>query len=89
MLEAKLLAEKAVKDGDDTLKKANSTYHLLQSFNNEVDRSSQSAKIALQEVNAINEQIKDISNIIRDTEQVKHFTFYLNFKIIVKLTGTQ
>lgn len=70
ILESKLFAENAVKDGDDTLKKANSTYHLLQSFQSEVQKSSQSAQIALQEVPAINDQIDEIEKLIQDTEQV-------------------
>lgn len=69
-MESKLLAENAVKNGDDTLKKANSTYHLLQSFQTEVQKSSQSAQIALEEVPSIIDQIKVIENVIRDTEQV-------------------
>lgn len=69
-MESKLLAENAVKNGDDTLKKANSTYHLLQSFQSEVQKSSQSAQIALEEVPSIIDQIKVIENVIRDTEQV-------------------
>lgn len=70
ILESKLLAENAVKNGDDTLKKANSTYQLLQSFQSEVQKSSQSAQIALEEVPSINDRIKVIENVIRDTEQV-------------------
>lgn len=73
IMESKFLAETAVKNGDDTLKKANSTYHLLQSFQSEVQKSSQSAQIALQEVPAINSQIDIIEKLIRDTEQVFYF----------------
>lgn len=71
ILESKLLAENAVKDGDNTLKKANDTYHLLQSFQSEVQKSSEAAQIALQQVPEIQGQIETISNLIRDTEKVK------------------
>ena len=76
VVESKLLAENAVQNGDDTLKKANSTYHLLQSFQSEVQKSSQSAQIALEEVPSINDQIKVIEKVIRDTEQVIRDNFF-------------
>lgn len=78
--DSKHLAESAVSDGDDTLKKANSTYHLLQSFQSEVQKSSESAKIALQDVEAITQQIRDTQDIIRKAEEVRllclNFIFY-------------
>lgn len=70
ILESKLLAENAVKDGDNTLKKANDTYHLLQSFQSEVQKSSQAAQIALEQVPKIQGQIETVNNLIRDTESV-------------------
>lgn len=70
VIESKKMAETAVSDGDDTLKKANNTYHLLQSFQSEVQKSSESAKIALQDVPAIAQQIKDTEDIIRKAEEV-------------------
>lgn len=68
--DAKLLAESAVTDGDDTLKKANTTYHLLQSFQSEVQKSEESAKIALRDVPAIAQQIRETEDIIRQAEDV-------------------
>lgn len=73
IIDSKHLAESAVADGDDTLKKANHTYHLLQSFQSEVQKSSESAKIALQDVQAITQQIKDTQDIIRKAEEVSWF----------------
>jgi hypothetical protein len=73
---AKELAENAVKDGDDTLKKAKNTYNLLQSFSSEVHNSSKSAEIALQDVANIKKQMEDTDKIIEDTEKV--VTFYLS-----------
>lgn len=70
VVDSKRLAESAVSDGDDTLKKANNTYHLLQSFQSEVQKSSESAKIALQDVPAITQQIRDTEDIIRKAEEV-------------------
>lgn len=69
----KELAEEAVKDGDDTLKKAKNTYHLLQSFQSEVQNSSESAKIALQDVPKIEQQMQETDKIIRETEMVNLF----------------
>lgn len=68
--ESKMLAENAVKDGDNTLKKANDTYHLLQSFQSEVQQSSQSAQIALGQVPDIVNQMETIRTLVRDTEKV-------------------
>lgn len=70
VVDSKHLAESAVSDGDDTLKKANNTYHLLQSFTSEVQKSSESAKIALQDVPDITQQIKDTEDIIKKAEEV-------------------
>ena len=70
IMESKFLAENAVKDGDNILKKANDTYQLLQSFQSEVQKSSQAAQIALESVPAISKQIISINNIIYDTERV-------------------
>lgn len=68
--DSKNLAESAVADGDDTLKKANNTYHLLQSFQSEVQKSSANAKVALQDVQSITQQIKDTEDIIKKAEEV-------------------
>lgn len=70
IVDSKHLAETAVSDGDDTLKKANNTYHLLQSFQSEVQKSSESAKIALQDVPEITQQIRDTEEIIKKAEEV-------------------
>jgi laminin, gamma 1 len=70
MLESKAMAESAVKDGDDTLKKANSTFHLLQRFTSEVQKSQQSAELALQEVPEIKKRIEEVNKIIKDTDEV-------------------
>lgn len=67
--DAKKLAESAVRDGDDTLKKANNTYHLLQSFQSEVQKSSENAKIALKDVPSITQQIQDTEDIIKKAEE--------------------
>lgn len=64
------MAEKAVKDGDDTLKKAKNTYDLLQRFQSEVQNSSESAQIALEDVPHIKKQMQDTEKIIEDTERV-------------------
>lgn len=71
VIESKKLAESAVADGDDTLKKANTTYHLLQSFNSEVQKSSENAKIALQDVPSIDQQIRETEEIIQKAENVR------------------
>lgn len=68
--DSKNLAESAVADGDDTLKKANNTYHLLQSFSSEVQKSSENAKIALQDVQKIALKIRDTEEIIKKAEDV-------------------
>lgn len=70
VIESKELAEKAVKDGDDTLKKANNTLYLLQSFSTQVQKSSESAKIALDDVEKIKAQMEDTEELIGKTEQV-------------------
>lgn len=70
VMAAKDLAENAVKDGDDTLKKAKNTYNLLQSFSSEVHNSSKSAEIALQDVTNIKKQMEDTDKIIEDTEKI-------------------
>lgn len=74
VVDSKHLAESAVSDGDDTLKKANNTYHLLQSFQSEVQKSSESAKIALQDVPDITQQIRDTEDIIKKAEEVISLT---------------
>lgn len=68
--DSKEMAEKAVADGDNTLKKANNTYHLLQSFSSEVQKSSENAKVALEDVPSISQQIRDTEDIIRKAEYV-------------------
>lgn len=79
VIESKKLAESAVADGDDTLKKANTTYHLLQSFNSEVQKSSENAKIALQDVPSIDQQIRETEEIIQKAENVRTNSIeYLN-----------
>jgi laminin, gamma 1 len=82
IIESKRLAEASVNEGDETLKKANNTYHLLQSFQSEVEKSSENAKIALQDVPAIRQQLIDTEDIIRKAEEVSlnsenRFVFYL------------
>lgn len=79
--DSKELAEQAVADGDDTLKKANNTYHLLQSFQSEVQKSSESAKIALRDVPAITQQIRDTDAIIRKAEEVIDSNSIIMFQI--------
>jgi hypothetical protein len=71
VIESRELAEKAVKDGDDTLKKANNTHHLLQSFSSQVQKSSETAKIALDDVEKIKEQMEGTEDLIQKTEQVR------------------
>lgn len=75
VLAAKEMAEAAVKDGDDTLKKAKNTYNLLQSFSSEVHNSSESAQIALQDVPKIKNQMGETEKIIDETEQVILYDF--------------
>jgi hypothetical protein len=81
---AKDLAENAVKDGDDTLKKAKNTFNLLQSFSSEVHNSSQSAEIALKDVSNIKKQMEDTDKIIEDTEKVRDL-FYFTYFILMFL----
>lgn len=78
IVESKALAESSVAEGDDTLKKANTTYHLLQSFNSEVQTSSKNAEIALEDVAAIAHQIRQTEEIIMKAEDVRNF---LKFKL--------
>jgi hypothetical protein len=68
--ESKRIAENAVSDGDETLRKANSTYQLLQDFQSEVQKSSKSAKIALEDVPHITKQMDNTQNIIQKNEEV-------------------
>jgi laminin, gamma 1 len=70
IIDSKNLAESSVADGDDTLKKANVTYHLLQSFNSEVQTSSKNAEIALKDVPSIAQQIRETEEIIKKAEEV-------------------
>jgi coxsackievirus/adenovirus receptor len=72
IIDSKEIAEKAVKDGDNTLKKANDTYHLLQSFQSQVQESSEAAQIALQQVPEIVAQMDDIDKLVADTENVRN-----------------
>jgi hypothetical protein len=85
--EAKIMAETAVSDGDDTLKKANNTYQLLQSFQSEVTKSSEGAKIALEDVPFITEQIIETEGIIRKAEDVRHSTIIRNCNHNLSFTG--
>lgn len=71
--DSKELAEKAVSDGDDTLKKAKNTFQLLQSFQSEVQNSSERAKVALQDVTGIAQQITNTEEIIQKAEEVFFF----------------
>jgi hypothetical protein len=71
VLAAKKLVEEAVKEGDDTLKKAKNTYNLLQTFNSEVKNSQESAEIALKDVPNIQKQMQDTDKIIEETENVR------------------
>lgn len=78
----RIMAEAAVKDGDDTLKKANNTYHLLQSFSSEVQKSSEAAEIALRDVPAIRQQIRDTEDIIRRAEDVRLIFVFVLFYVL-------
>lgn len=82
IMESKLLAENAVKDGDNTLKKANDTYHLLQSFQSQVQESSQAAQIALEQVPEINNQMDSINSLIRETEKVRIYLYFISIQHI-------
>jgi hypothetical protein len=73
--DSRALAEKAVKDGDDTLKKANNTHYLLQSFQSQVQKSSESAKIALDDVEKIKDQMHNTEDLIQKTEEVRGRVF--------------
>lgn len=65
------LAHSAVAEGDSTLAKANSTLHVLQSFQSEVQKSSESSDIALRSVPAVKEQIRNTEEVVEKAEEVK------------------
>lgn len=71
--ESKSLAEKAVEDGDNTLKKAKHTYELLQKFSEEVEKSSETAKVALENVPEIEDKVRETERLIGDAESVSSF----------------
>lgn len=71
------MAEDAVKDGDDTLKKANHTYNLLLSFQDEVTKSEVTAQAALKNVNDIEEKLQATEDLIQEAENV---SFYMRRK---------
>ena len=64
------LAHDAVAEGDSTLSKANSTLHVLQTFQSEVQKSSESAEIALKTVPGIVDQIKNTEEVVEKAEEV-------------------
>lgn len=70
--ESKEIAEKAVKDGDNTLAKAKHTYELLQKFSEEVEKSSETAKVALENVPEIESKVSDTEQLIEDAESVRN-----------------
>lgn len=63
-------AKEAVALGDGTLKEANNTYHILAGFQNQVQQSSESAKLALQTVPGIEQQIRDAQKTVEEAESV-------------------
>lgn len=65
---ARELAEKAVAEGDGTLKKANFTYHTLSGFKNQVEESKQKAAEALKSVPSIKRQIENAIELIANSE---------------------
>lgn len=65
---ARELAEKAVAEGDGTLKKANFTYHTLSGFKNQVEESKQKAADALESVPSIKRQIENVIELIANSE---------------------
>lgn len=67
---ARELAEKAVAEGDGTLKKANFTYHTLSGFKNQVEESKQKAADALESVPSIKRQIENVIELIANSEAV-------------------
>lgn len=63
-------AKEAVALGDGTLKEANNTYHILAGFQNQVQQSSESAKLALATVPGIEQQILDAQKTVEEAESV-------------------
>lgn len=63
-------AKEAVALGDGTLKEANNTYHILAGFQNQVQQSSESAKLALATVPGIEQQIQDAQKTVEEAESV-------------------
>ncbi|XP_058123627.1 laminin subunit gamma-1 [Anopheles ziemanni] len=66
---AKELAEKAVAEGDGTLRKANYTYHTLAGFKNQVEESSKRAEDALNLVPNIERQIANSRDLLQRAEE--------------------
>lgn len=80
---ARELAEKAVAEGDGTLKKANFTYHTLSGFKNQVEESKQKAAEALETVPSIERQIDNAIELIANSEAVSAQKFvFINFVLI-------
>lgn len=72
-------ALEAVAQGDNTLKEANNTYYTLSGFQNQVEDSSNKAKIALEGVDRIEELINQAIDLNDKTDNVRiHYPiFYL------------
>lgn len=85
---ARELAEKAVAEGDGTLKKANFTYHTLSGFKNQVEESKQKAAEALETVPSIERQIDNAIELIANSEAVSAQKFvFINFVSIWHILG--
>lgn len=78
-------AKEAVAEGDGTLKEANSTYQTLTGFQTQVQQSSESAKLALETVPAIEKQVRDVEKTVRETEYVIYF-YRINFSHLIQFT---
>lgn len=94
--ETKAMALKAVEDGDNTLKKAKHTYNLLEKFSEEVEKSSETAKVALENVPEIEIKVEDTQQLIGAAESVRDsplqflciFNNYLFFRHSMNHTAT-
>ncbi|ALC43661.1 LanB2 [Drosophila busckii] len=62
-------ATKAVEQGDNTLKEANSTYNKLSGFQADVQKSSEKADKALETVPSIDREIQNAGDLIRQAEE--------------------
>ncbi|TDG52532.1 hypothetical protein AWZ03_000765 [Drosophila navojoa] len=58
-------ANKAVEQGDSTLKEANKTYNTLAGFQSDVQKSSEKATLALEKVPSIKKEIENADNLIQ------------------------